>query len=753
MTKHRYLSFILLTAATSAFGATLEGKRVRVDVDVTGCRWSAQLKGSQMSLKKIYFLPHNNPAGWKVKAAPARDETNALGSFKTLTLHGTKSGQLDFDYHIWVSRTGSDIIVSLDRTNNTGGSVEVADMDYMVVPEARLGGTAGQWMTFGAGSSYKFLYKLTNVDDISGDQMYETCQLARNKQTGNTILMGHLTVKKGHSRFAFMKGDSPESMKMRAYCNYNVTMPPAKSFKGELLLVNMSGDGLRALEHMGELMGIANDVRLKQKNPINLDDRGLIACTHCRFMNWMSGSQGDDPYSFIQKNGLDKFYYAVANKHPEFGTNGQWGLYYQGGHGLYSKGLEYPEKCYLPVLITWPFGNPRENNGGRVLDFSNPLTMKLERERVFRTFGGMPGKVHWAHLDYADMWDKWPGQFDPFMSAAETWRAGAAPWREIHEKAPRLRNRACMTKVDFSYGFVDIARTSDDADASFGSFLATACIGTAMRFFYNGRVYWNDADNFHVYRYKNGEFSYNQGKVSSNFHAITASTAIPSERFDRDYPEDRLELLKRVSPPTEDVSYPVDLFERTPAAVWNMPIERPFGRWNVVAVFNYGPVNPRNSAGTQADPFTANLDAAMDLRLDPNKDYVVYEFWSRKLLGTFKGKFTSRPVKSIDCDIYSIVEKQNHPMLASTSRHIRQMAVDIKNVVWNEARRELRGVSRAVSGDPYQLRVYVPPGYQFDRVEVPAGLTAKPSMEGNLLNVDFTTSTGDDVPWSCFFRK
>ena len=56
-----------------------------------------------------------------------------------------------------------------------------------------------------------------------------------------------------------MKGDSPENMKMRAYCNYNVTMPPAKSFKGELLLVNMSGDGLRALEHMGELMGIAND--------------------------------------------------------------------------------------------------------------------------------------------------------------------------------------------------------------------------------------------------------------------------------------------------------------------------------------------------------------------------------------------------------------------------------------------------------------------------------------------------------------
>jgi len=443
----------------------------------------------------------------------------------------------------------------------------------------------------------------------------------------------------------------------------------------------------------------------------------------------------------------------VAEKDPEFGKDAQWALYYQGGQGLYFKGVEFPKECYLPVLITWPFNEGRENNGGRVLDFSNPLTVKTERERVFKTFESMPGRVHCGSFDYADMWDKWPGQFDPSMSAAETWRAGAAPWREIHKVAPRLRNLSYMSKVDFSYGFVDIARISDDADYSFPAFLTSACIGTAMRFFYNGRVYWNNADNFHVYRYKNGEFGYNQGKVSANFHAIAANTSMPSERFDRDYPEDRLELLKRVSPPTEDVSYPVDLFERIPAAVWNMPIERPFGRWNVLAVFNYGPVEPENSTGTQADPFTVKLDAAKDLRLDPNKEYVVYEFWSRKLLGTFKGKFTSRPIKSVDCDIYSIVERQAHPMLISTSRHVRQMAMDVKNVTWNAERKELRGTSRAVSGDPYQLRIYVPSRYRLDHVDVPTGLTAKHSINGYLLTVDYTTSASDDVTWSVFFNK
>jgi len=39
--------------------------------------------------------------------------------------------------------------------------------------------------------------------------------------------------------------------------------------------------------------------------------------------------------------------------------------------------------------------------------------------------------------------------------------------------------------------------------------------------------------------------------------------------------------------------------------------------------------------------------------------YVVYEFWTRQLIGTFKGSFVTRPLAPYDCDIYSIVEKQD----------------------------------------------------------------------------------------------
>jgi hypothetical protein len=216
-----------------------------------------------------------------------------------------------------------------------------------------------------------------------------------------------------------------------------------------------------------------------------------------------------------------------------------------------------------------------------------------------------------------------------------------------------------------------------------------------------------------------------------------------SEAFNVPYPADQIELLKRISPPTMDAAYPVDLFVRSPAQVWNMPVERPFGKWSVLAVFNY--------TGRTNRTFTTSLDAAKDLRLDPDKEYIAYEFWTRQLIGTFKGTLRTRPLNPYDCDIYSIVEKQDHPVLISTSRHIRQMAFDIKDLAYDAPQRRLRGVSRAVAGDPYQLRIYISDGFTAKRVELSDSIAATMKRNGNLLTVDFTNSTGKDVEWKVLF--
>ena len=751
-----FLLFLILasirTGGTAAVEVlTLEQQQLLVRIAVDEARWSARLKGTEVELNDVSFLPSSDVSNWEITHEVNSDDSNSLGSFVTVTLHGTKLGELDFDYRLSVSKTGHDIVVQLGRTNRTGRPVEIKDMDCMVVGDARLPGTIDRWLSFGVKSLFDEYHDLTPVSDFgdtpeTAGKAYEVCHLVRHVDTGDVILMGHLTVQKGHSVFEVARTPSRTSMRARAYCRYGVTMPSGEGFSGEKLLVHLGRDGIQALEHLGDLIALAHDIRLSERRPLDLENRALIGCAHCRWIHWMSGGTAEQADRFIREHGLDKFYYTVVECNPRFGGSGHWGLCYSGGRGKHALATEYPAECYLRHKIRW--------GDGSVLDFSNPLAVESEKKRVAEFFKGKQDKVVWGRLDFAELWSKWPNQYDPFLSAVETWRLGAQPWRDaVDTMSPSSRNRSCMCRVDFNYGLIDIARTSQDADGNYvpgaysgpRTFLGESVPGTTMRFFYNARVFWNDCDNIHFYKYDRGRIvPYGEAKVRASFHAIAGSTMYPSEAFDEPYPDDRIELLKRVAPPTADPAYPVDLFERRLAQVWNLPIERTFGAWNVIAVFNFGPVS---------DDFTAVLDAHKDLRLDPARSYLVYEFWSKRFLGEFRGKFQSRTIPNVDCDVYCVVEKKNRPVLLSTSRHVRQMAFDVRSVVWDDAEMQLHGVCRAVSGDPYQLRIFVPDGYCFDSLDLANDIEATADVSGNLLTVEYTTSADDDVSWNVNFHR
>jgi len=738
--------------AQAAAPIRIDTKNLVVTVDATACRWSAEVKGTPMSLHDVHFLPGDDPSGWTVASSVNNNDTTNFGSFVTVTLRGRKPGQLDFEYQISASKTNNDILVSLGRTNNTGKAVDVEEMDYFVSNDARLGGTTDQWISMGTHSRNRDLYDLLAVVNMITAKAYEVNQVVSASDTGNSLLMGHVTTLKGASRFdvkSGWEGKIPDRMEVRGYCSYRVTMPAGKSFPGEKLLIDFNQDALRAMEHQADLIAIANDVRLKTRRPINLDDREQVANNFSRFHGWMSGGNNASAKKFFDDNGLVDFYWGMGGPGPQ----GSFGIYGMGGgtQGRSAR-VNYPPECYLPVHTV-------KYQGERVIDFSNPLTVKLERERIAQWVTGQEKSTGRAEMDFADWWDKWPGQFDPFMSALETYHAAGIPWREaIDQKAPRMVIRSNMQPIDHSYGIVDILRVSEDADQGYedpGSSLAgkeftglltESVLGSANRFFYNGRVFWNDGDGFHIFKFASPnkqDFNAGQAKVDANFHAIAGNTLFLSEALNVPYPADRIELLKRISPPTPDTSYPVDLFVRRPARIWNMPVERSFGKWNVVAVFNY--------TGTGDRKFSATLDAAKDLRLDPDKEYIVYEFWTRQLIGTFKGKFVTRPLSPYDCDIYSIVERQDRPVLISTSRHVRNMAFDIKDLAYDGGQRVLHGTSRAVAGDPYQLRIYLPDGFAAKRVELSEGLQAKMATNEHLLTVDLTSSTGKDVDWKVFF--
>ena len=134
------------------------------------------------------------------------------------------------------------------------------------------------------------------------------------------------------------------------------------------------------------------------------------------------------------------------------------------------------------------------------------------------------------------------------MSSLETYHAGGLPWREaIDQKAPRMVIRSNMQPVDHSYGIVDICRISEDADhgyetgdstladtgtteqTKFTGLLTESVTGAANRFFYNGRVFWNDCDGFHIYKYNAPDRP--ELQLSARPRWTPISTPSPATRF------------------------------------------------------------------------------------------------------------------------------------------------------------------------------------------------------------------------------
>ncbi len=142
---------------------------------------------------------------------------------------------------------------------------------------------------------------------------------------------------------------------------------------------------------------------------------------------------------------------------------------------------------------------------------------------------------------------------------------------------------------------------------------------------------------------------------------------------------------------------------------WMLEIDKPFENWSVLARFNWRKLSNHWDRATQP----AKEVRFSDLGLSDEKEYLVYEFWSRKFLGRKKRAFLA-PFQTPEdgLHVFSIREAKDHPWVISTSRHISQGGVDLANLRWDAGENALVGESAVVQEDPYQIAVYVPQNFR-----------------------------------------
>ena len=344
--------------------------------------------------------------------------------------------------------------------------------------------------------------------------------------------------------------------------------------------------------------------------------------------------------------------------------------------------------------------------GSGALDMSNPkaieyvrnLASLVTRDWGFRMikfdgmYSGMAADLGFGRTYGEEALDRVVFS-DPGMSNVQAFRRGLRAMRDGCADGTRLL--ACNVAqnargIAASYGLVDLLRIGGDngpIDCFPERYMAGPIAGSP-RYFLNGRVWYSDPDPVYV----RDAVPLGRARLMASWTSLGGllynfSDWLPS------LSDGRVEILKRTMAPHGHARQvrPVDYFERTVQNVWKLTD----GDRAVFGLYNWG-----TNGTLRVDYPAAYCD------LDPSKTYVGFDFWRDEFVAPFKGRF-SFDVPKDDCRVIAVRELIDRPFVISTSRHVASPIIDVAEERWDPSTKTLSGVSTAVPGEPYELRIVV----------------------------------------------
>jgi alpha-galactosidase len=147
------------------------------------------------------------------------------------------------------------------------------------------------------------------------------------------------------------------------------------------------------------------------------------------------------------------------------------------------------------------------------------------------------------------------------------------------------------------------------------------------------------------------------------------------------------------------------------STLWAVHLDVPAGRWCVVGRFASLPLR------------ACRLHLA-SLALDPDREYLAFDFWKQTYLGRFTGAIDCLALPLGHCQILALRPALDRPQLLSSSRHVSQDAVSVCGQSWS--RNELALVLEGVAGTREVYWIHLPAGLVLKRL-AGEGLDCQPS--------------------------
>jgi len=249
---------------------------------------------------------------------------------------------------------------------------------------------------------------------------------------------------------------------------------------------------------------------------------------------------------------------------------------------------------------------------------------------------------------------------------------------------------------------------------------------TMEQLFIHNIVWYNDPDTLMVAE----PAPMGMVRLATTVVALPGQVTFFGDKLGRLQPE-RMRLLQQSLPvcPT----HPMDLFPvHNLAPIWDLKIKRSFASWDVVSVFNW------DEAASDRKVVFSELGL-------PDKEFVVFDFWNKKFMGSYRGQFPVRVEPRANA-LLAIHEKLDRPQILSTDRHVTQGGVECKEASWDSGANELSSVFTMAAKDMLTVFIHVPQNYTFIKGTVEGGTLKQAAAEGDSLVVaSFSRETGGEA--------
>lgn len=284
--------------------------------------------------------------------------------------------------------------------------------------------------------------------------------------------------------------------------------------------------------------------------------------------------------------------------------------------------------------------------------------------------------------------------YDPTLSTREAFRRAMQKARDFLGKDMYMLSCASVKDPDFLWAadIFDAGRVGNDI-FEWKEFIKEGVERTLKFYPLHNIVIYPDADNV-VLREEFNTFEQAQSRIF--FVSLLGLPMTFGDDF-KALSEDRVDLIRKCLP-VMDI-HPMDINEALRdrgQMITNLAIETPFESYNVVNVFN---VNEENAI--------RKVHLESDLHLEKG-DYHIFDFMNEKYIGLVSDFFEVKEAP-FESRIFSVRKNIGTPQIISTSRHVSQGAVEIKELSQSES--EIKFKAELVENNTYKVFVYVPDGF------------------------------------------